>query len=151
MAQGDFTFFNDFHDKRSEGIHVTSDTYYIAFVSNATVPSATTAAPHWGGTGTTNFATNEVSGGNFPVNGTNISSVITDNIAVTTGTETIDFDDISKTADASNPSAAYWGIIYNNTEANKQGVGFLDLGGPIDFTSNNLTITWDASGLQVTS
>jgi len=62
MAQGDIVIFDtailnlvtDWDD---------GDTFNFGIVDNTTVPTRDTAAPHWGGTGTTNFATNQVSTG----------------------------------------------------------------------------------------
>ena len=49
--------------------------------------------------------------------------------------------------DASNDVDAYWGIIYNFTDAGKDAIAFVDLGGPVDMTAGDLTVTWNASGI----
>ena len=49
--------------------------------------------------------------------------------------------------DASNDADAYWGIIYNYTDATHDALGFVDLGGPVDMSAGDLTITWNASGI----
>jgi hypothetical protein len=48
---------------------------------------------------------------------------------------------------ASNGTGAYWAIIYNYTDAAKDALAFVDLGGPVDMTAGDLTITWNGSGL----
>jgi hypothetical protein len=49
--------------------------------------------------------------------------------------------------DASNDTDAYWAIVYNFTDAGKDALCFIDLGGPVDMTAGALTVTWNASGL----
>ena len=49
--------------------------------------------------------------------------------------------------DAGNDEDAYWGLIYNDTDAGDLAIGFLDLGGPVDMSTGDLTITWNASGV----
>jgi len=49
--------------------------------------------------------------------------------------------------DASNDTDAYWGIIYNFTDAGKDAVAFVDLGGAVDMSAGSLTVTWNASGI----
>ena len=49
--------------------------------------------------------------------------------------------------DASNDVDAYWGIIYNYTDAGKDCLAYIELGGPVDMTAGDLTITWNASGI----
>jgi hypothetical protein len=42
---------------------------------------------------------------------------------------------------------ARWGIIYNNTDANKRCIGFVDLGADRSIVTGSLTIDWSgASG-----
>jgi hypothetical protein len=48
---------------------------------------------------------------------------------------------------AGNDVDAYWGIIYNYTDAGKDALAFVDLGGPVDMSAGDLTITWSASGI----
>ncbi len=56
FAQGLLDLGNKIHN-------LSSDTLNLGIVTTATVPALSTAAPHWGGTGTTNFATNQVGTG----------------------------------------------------------------------------------------
>jgi hypothetical protein len=50
-------------------------------------------------------------------------------------------------SDASNDTDAYWGLIYNDTQAGDPAICYVDLGGPIDMTAGTLSITWNASGI----
>ena len=48
---------------------------------------------------------------------------------------------------ASNPTDAYYAIVYNYTDANKDAVCFVDLAGAVDMTAGTLTIAWHATGI----
>lgn len=49
--------------------------------------------------------------------------------------------------DASNDTDAFWGLLYNDTDAGDAAFAFVDLGGPVDMSAGALTITWNASGI----
>jgi len=80
-----------------------------------------------------------------------MSVTITDNWSRSVGTNKQDFDDVSIAVNASNPSGAYWGIIYNDTDAGKRAVGFIELGGPIDLSAGAFSVGWNASGFGTLS
>jgi hypothetical protein len=149
MAQGDVVVFDDFLEYVLKGnaenpfdFGATPDTIKCGIVSNATVPSATTADPCWGAGGTTNFATNEQTGGNFSAGGNTCASLTVTN---NSGTIELDFGDPATwSQNASNPTTCYWGIIYSDTATNKNCIGYVDLGGVFDATTGDLTITWGA-------
>ncbi|UOF78842.1 hypothetical protein [Caudoviricetes sp.] len=62
MATGTMKWFaQGIHDLGNKIHDLDTDTFQMGIVTTATVPAVNTAAPHWGGTGTTNFATNQVS------------------------------------------------------------------------------------------
>lgn len=149
MAQGDITVFNKFkEDIGDKLLDLSGDTFKLGLVDNTTVPSASTADPRWGTGGTTDFSANEVTpGGNYPAGGVSLSAVITDNWTISGGTATFDGDDVSIAKNASNPSGAYWGIIYDSTDTGKRAIAFIDLAGPIDLSAGDFTITWNASGI----
>lgn len=149
MAQGDVVVFDSFLQYVLKGnaenpfdFGATPDTIKCAIVNNATVPSATTANPCWGAGGTTNFATNEQTGGNFTAGGNTCASLtVTDNA----GTIELDMGDPATwTQNASNPTTCYWGIVYSDTATNKNCIAYVDLGGVFDATTGDLTITWGA-------
>jgi len=149
MAQGDVVVFDSFIQYSFEGnaenpfdLGATPDTLKCAIVDNSTVPAATTADPCWGAGGTTNFATNEQSGGNFTAGGLALSSPAVTNSG---GVIHLDFGDPATwSQNASNPTSCYWGIIYSDTATNKNCIGYVDLGGVFDATTGDLTITWGA-------
>ncbi len=146
MAQGDVVVFDSFLAYQMEGadspfdIGATPNVLKCAIVNNVIVPSTTTADPAWGAGGTTNLSANEETGTNYPAGGRALASpAVTDNAGVIE----IDFGDPATwSQDASNPTAAWWGIIYDDTTANKNCIGYVDLGGIFDATTGDLTITW---------
>lgn len=136
MAAGDITIFKQAKIDLGNKIHdLDGDTWKVAFITSAVTPTANDAAPHWGGTGTTNFATSQVTpGGNYTTGGVTLASV-----AYSDDGSDGDIDwraaKISIAQHASNPTNARWGIIYNDTDANKRAFGFIDLGSAINMTT----------------
>lgn len=149
MAQGDVVVFDSFIQYSFEGnaenpfdLGATPDVLKCAIVNNSTVPATTTADPCWGAGGTTNFATNEQSGGNYTAGGLVLSTVAVTNSA---GVIHLDFDNPATwSQNVSNPTTCFWGIIYSDTATNKNCIGYVDLGGTFDATTGDLTITWGA-------
>lgn len=146
MAQGDYITFNQAKLDILNGIFdLDTDDIRLGFTNSTTTPTATTAGPHWGGTGTTNLAANEVNGGNVPVGG----FVLTGETLTPAG-GTVTWDDtgnVSILQNVANPNNARWGILYDNTDVNKRAIGYLDLGGVTDMTAGDFTVTWNANGI----
>lgn len=149
MAQGDVVVFDQFllntlkgNPENPHDFGATANTIKCAIVNNATVPAATTADPCWGAGGTTNFATNEQTGGNFTAGGQTCASAAVTNNA---GTIELDFGDPATwSQNVSNPTTCFWGIVYDDTATNKNCIAYVDLGGVFDATTGDLTITWGA-------
>lgn len=126
-----------------------SDTIKGGIVTNATVPAVTTADPRWGAAGTTNFATNEVTpGGAYSAGGISLTTPTVSNSTVYTNLNCT--SPISLAANASNPTGAYWMIIYSSTAAGKQAMGYIDLGGPLSLVSGlQINVNGASSGTQI--
>jgi hypothetical protein len=144
MAQGDVVVFDKFlenvFDSGIFDFGASPNVIKVAIVNNATVPATTTADPCWGAGGTTNFATNEQTGGNFTAGGKTCASP---SATLNAGVLEIDFGDPSVwSQNAGNPTTCYWGIIYDDTATNKNCIGYVDLGGVFNATTGDLTITW---------
>jgi hypothetical protein len=146
VAQGDVTLFNEFKEDLGLKIHnLETDTFKVGLVTNSVTPAATSADPRWGAGGSTNFSSNQVTpGGNYTTGGPTIAN---NTYVETAGVAAFDGDNISVLQNASNPTNARWGIIYNDTSAGKEAVGFLDLGSVFDLSSGDLTVTWAAAGI----
>lgn len=147
MAQGDVVFFDQFLVDVMEGLHdLENDTIKIGLVNDDITPSATTTDPRWGDGGSTDFSDEEVTpGGNYTTGGATLANPA---VTLTGGLAMFDADDPATwNQDASNPTDAEWGIIYNDTDSGKRAIAFVDLGGAFDMTTGNLSITWAATGI----
>lgn len=147
MAAGTFKWFAQGLMDLGNKIHdLDGDDWRMGIVTTATVPAVNTAAPHWGGTGTTNFATNQVA-----TTGTTYTAplVMTSEAWTLTATgAAIDFADITLAQDASGFTNGAYGILYNHTDANKRAIGYLELSsaGTASLVTGAINITLNASG-----
>lgn len=152
MATGTIKWFaQGLHDLGNKIHDLDGDDWRLGIVTTTTVPAVNTAAPHWGGTGTTNFATNQVA-----TTGTSYTGpiVLTSEAWTLTSTgATMDFADISLAQDASGFTNGAWGIIYNNTDANKRAIGYVEISaaGSASLVAGPITITLNASGVLALS
>ena len=149
MAAGTFLVFDSFMEALGDGTipDLNTSAIHMGIATNTTVPSKTTADPRWGAGGTTNFSTNEVTPGeNYSAGGPELTVTVTTPWTITGSTAKFDLDDVSIASNASNPTTGYWGLIYIN-DADDRCIGFTELGGPVDMTAGNFTITWNAGGL----
>lgn len=143
MAQGTVVAFDQWMVDVAEALmnHETG-TFNIALVNNTSVPTITTAIPHWGGTGTTDLSTNEATptgGTEYPAGGHALANA---SVTLVGGDADIDFDDKSTyTQDAGSPTDAFYAVIYNTTAAAHCFV-FIELGGVFNMTTGDLTITF---------
>ena len=141
MARGDVTMFEEALAKMIAGNWASTDEFYCAICDNTTPPTAATATPVLG-----DF-TQVGTGGTYVSGGLTLGALST---LVSEAAGTMTFDSATNPTwaqDASNDVDAYWGIIYNYTDAGKDAVAFVDLDGPVDMSAGDLTITWGASGI----
>lgn len=149
MATGDVKWFAQGLLDLGNKIHnLSSDTLKLGIVTNSTVPAISTAAPHWGGTGTTNFASNQVGTGGGYTGPITLSSVTWTSVS---NVPTLRATDVTIAQDASGFSNGAYGIIYNDTDANKRALGYIELssGGSLSIVSNAVTIDWQGAGTDV--
>lgn len=146
MAQGDVVFFDQALVDVLEKLHdLESDSLKVGLITSAVTPVATTADPRWGAGGSTNFATNEVTpGGTYAAGG---NAVANPSVSLTGGLAQFDGDDVTWAQNASNPTNATWGILYNDTDAGKRALAFVDLGGAFNMTTGPLTVAWNVNGI----
>lgn len=146
MASGDFKWFaQGLHDLGNKIHDLDGDDWRMGIITTSTTPAVNTAAPHWAGTGTTNMSTNQV-----VTTGTSYVGPIVLTAEAWTLTATgasMDCADISLAQDASGFTNGRWGIVYNNTDANKRAIGYLDLGSDRSLVAGSVTITMHASGI----
>ena len=150
MATGTMKWFaQGLLDLGNKTHNLSSDVLRLGIVSAATVPALSTAAPHWGGTGTTNFATNQVvtTGTQYTAPKT-LASVTWTSVA---NVPTLRASNIVMTIDASGFTNGAYGIIYNDTDANKRALGFVELssGATLSLVAGGVTISWGGSGTDL--
>ncbi len=141
MARGDLVVFEEFAlNIGLEIFQLETDVLKMGIVDATITPAAGDATPTWG-----DYSANEVStGGGYPAGG----EVIANNTYTeAAGVGTLNGDDISIVQNASGFTDGYWGIIYSDTAAADNAIGFLDLGGPVSEVAGPITVTWDASGI----
>lgn len=141
MAQGDVTVFDEAKAKMLKGDWASTDHFYCAICDDTATPTAAFATPTLG-----DF-TEVGASGTYVSGGTDLGAL---SALVTEAAGTMTFDSTTNPTwaqDASNDTDAYWAIIYNYTDASNDALAFVDLGGPVDMTAGDLTITWNASGI----
>lgn len=141
MARGDVVVFDEAKAKMLDGDWASTDHFYCAICDNTTTPAAATATPTLG-----DF-TEVGSGGTYVAGGTDLGAL---SALVTEAAGVVTFDSATNPTwaqNVGNDTDAYWGIIYNYTDAGKDALAFVDLGGPVDMTAGDLTITWNVAGI----
>lgn len=139
MATGDVTVFNEAKLALLDGTHdLDTHTIKCAILDNTTAPTAATATP-----ALADF-TQVGTGGTYVAGG----QTLTMSLSESTGTVTVD-SSVNPVwgQDAGNDTDAYWGLIYNDTDAGDAAIAFVELGGPVDMTAGTLTINWNANGI----
>jgi hypothetical protein len=145
MATGDIKWFaQGLHDLGNKLHNLSSDALRLGLITSATTPTVGTLAPHFGGTGTTNMATNQViAGTSYTAGGPTLTGVFWTNVGNTV--PTLRAAQVTINQDAAGFTNARWGIIYNNTNAAKQAIGFIDLGADRSIVSGSLTLDWSGA------
>lgn len=147
MAAGDFFIFDQFlqdtlRPSDTGKLHHfggTPNEVKCAIIDSVVTPAVDTADPHWGGTGTTNFLTNEVATTPAYVTGGNVCATPT--VTINAGVIELDWaDPAAWAADVGGDTDARWAIFYNNTNAHKKCIGYMDLGAAFDMSSGPLTV-----------
>ena len=145
MARGDLTVFEEAMAKMLDGNWASTDHFYCAICDDTASPTAATATPVLG-----DF-TEVGDSGTYTTGGTDLGT-LDDLVDEDAGVVTIDSDTNPTWAqDGSNDSDAYWAVVYNYTDAGKDAFFYVDLGGPVDMSAGDLTVTWNASGFVTIS
>lgn len=141
MATGDVTVFDEAKAYMIDGGWESTDDIKCAVLDNTTAPAAGDTTPALGD------YTQVGSGGTYTAGGTSLGNLGT---CVTEAAGTMTFDSSTNPTwaqNASNDTDAYWGLIYNDTDASDRAIAFVELGGPVNMSAGALTITWNASGI----
>ena len=141
MATGDLIVFEEAKAVMLDGDWASTDDFYCAILDNGTTPIAAFATP------TLSDFTEVGASGSYVTGGLNLGAL---SVLVSEAGGTMKFDSATNPTwaqNASNDVDAWWGLVYNFTDAAKDAFCFIELGGPVDMTAGALTITWNASGL----
>lgn len=147
MARGDVHWFAQaLLDGFKKKHDLSADSIKIGIVNNAPVPTVNTPNPFWGSSGGgTDLSANQVAAA------TGYTGPIT--LGSPTWVETANVpsfaaNSVSIAQDAGGFANGSYGIIYNDTAANKPCVGFVDLGGPVGNQNGPLAINWNSSAVS---
>lgn len=137
MAQGDNTWFEEAKAYMLDGGWEPGDTIKVAILDDTTTPTASDATPGLGD------YTEVGTSGTYSAGGVSIGTW-GDLVSESGGNVKLDSaTNPSWAKDASNDNDAYWALIYNDTQTGDPALCFIDLGGPVDMTAGDLTLTWD--------
>lgn len=150
MATGTMKWFSQALLDMGNKVHnLSSDVLQIGIVTNVPAPLLSTAAPHWAGTGTTNFAaTQVVTTGTQYTGPKTLASV---SWAQNGNVPTLRAAVIAMTSDASGFTNGAYGIIFNSTDVNKRALGFVELSaaGTLSLVAGGVNINWGGSGTDL--
>lgn len=144
MAVGDILWFNQAALDLGNKLHdLSSDQLKVGLINSAVTPDETTADPRWGAGGSTNLSSNEVAtGASYAAGGPSLASVTW---ALQSGNPELRANAVVVAQDAGGFTDARWGIIYNNTDAGKRAIGFVDLGSARSIVGGPLTLDWNGA------
>lgn len=141
MATGDVTVFDEAKPILLMGGWEPADDIKCAVLDNTTGPAVADSTPALGD------YTQVGAGGTYTTGGDSLGT-LTSMIAEVGGVMTFDSaTNPSWAQDGGNDTDAWWGLIYNDTDAGDLAIAFVELGGPVDMQAGALTITWNASGI----
>lgn len=127
-------------------LNAPSDTYKVALFNNSVTPDkdAAVASTYYnGGTWTTG---NEVSQATYwPAGGRPLAGMTV--TTITGGIIMFDATDTATNGALATLANVYGSMIYNDTNANDQGVCYNYFGGVNSVTSGTLTVVWNANGI----
>ncbi len=130
MAQNDFTLFNEFAVDIGTAGNLSTDTFNVAIINNATVPTAADVTP-------TLADYTEVTGAGYTANGIALTTTWTGSGAVSSfGSST----NPSWAQTVGGPTDCYYALLINMTTG--KAIGFIDLGGPKSLVDLPITINW---------
>jgi hypothetical protein len=140
MAVNDVTVFNEAKAYMIDGGWEPADSIWCAILDNTLAPTAADLTPALADYTQVGTAGSYVTGG--LVLDTLGTMVTQSGVVMTFDTDT----DPSWAQNGSNDADASWGLIYNDTDAGKLAIAFVELG-TVDMSAGSLTITWNAAGI----
>lgn len=152
MATGTVKWFAQaLHDLGNKIHDMDTDVLKMGIVTTATVPAVNTPLPRWGAGGTTNFSTNQVvtTGTSY----TGPKTLTTPTWDLTATGALFGADVINMPQDASGFTNGAYGIIYNDTDASKRCLGWVELSaaGTLSLVTGAIEINWFGAGDDIFS
>ncbi len=141
MATGDVKVFDEAKEYMVDGGWEAADDIKCAILDNTATPIAAFATPAFA-----DF-TEVTDAGSYTIGGTSLGTLGT---LVTQAAGVMKLDSGTNPTwaqDALNDVDAWWGLIYNDTDVGKRALAFVELGGPVNMQTGDLTVTWDAAGI----
>lgn len=147
MATGTVKWFvQGLLDIGSKKHNLGSDTIKMGIVTGVT-PLHTTADPRWGAGGTTNYSSSQVATGGTSYTGPLTLASVT--WTIVSNVPTLRAANVTMNQDASGFTNGGYGIIYNDTSAGKEAIGFIEFSSSnaLSLVSGQVIIDWSgASG-----
>lgn len=152
MASGDIKWFVRALLDLGEKLHdLSSDTLKVGIVKSAANggidPTKDTADPRWGAGGTTNLSSSEVTTGGTSYTGPLTLGSVT--WTLVSNVPTLRATDPSMAQDASGFTNGRWAIVYNDSDAGKRAIGFIDLGSDRSLVTGALTINFQGGSNDI--
>jgi hypothetical protein len=123
--------------------------FKLGLVDDTITPTAADTSangPKWD-----DYAGNEVTAdGNYVTGGLTLAYTSATRWSLTGAIGKFDADDIELAQDGSGFTDARWGILFNDSHANKRAVAFVDLGGAVSEQAGPVAIRWNANGIVKT-
>jgi len=148
MASGDIKWISGGLLAIGSKVHnLGSDTFKLGLVTSSVTPAIADTDGRWGAGGSVNYSTNQVTpGGNYSTGGPSLASVTWTNVS---DVPTFRAADVTIAQNAGNPTNARWGIIYNDTDASKRAIAFIDLGSDRNLTTGEFKVDFGGAGTDV--
>lgn len=147
MARGDVHWFAQaLLDGFKKKHDFSADTVKLGIVSNLPALTVNIANPFWGSSGGgTDLSANQVALATGYAGPVALASVTWSEVA---NVPTFAANSVSVAQDAGGFSNGAFGVIYNDTAANKPAFAFVDLGGPVGNQNGPLAINWNSSAVS---
>ena len=148
MAAGDIKWFAQGLLDMGKKLHdLSADTIKLGIITNAATPALSTADPRWGAGGTTNFSTNQVATGGSSYTGPLTLASVTWTLVA--NVPTFRATDPVLVQDAAGFTNGFWGIIYNDTDAGKRCLCFVEFNTARSLVAGGLTINFGGAGTDI--
>ncbi|MFN8760229.1 MAG: hypothetical protein ACK5XA_15645 [Tagaea sp.] len=148
MAAGDIVWFDQALLDLGKKLHdLSTEDIRLGVITSAVTPVATTTDPRWGTGGSTNLSSNQVATGGTSYTGP--IALTTKSWTIVSGVPTFRADVVTLAQDATGFANGRWGILFNNTDAGKRALGFVDLGADRSLVSGSLSFDWQGAGNDI--